>query len=297
MRSLQGKIIEKHIRRLPLLHPAIKLLQYCIMPDHVHLLLFVTSPLDMHLGNYIGRLKILIFQECRAVTGSGISILEDDFYDCILHSGRSLDTIYRYIRSNPHRLAVRKLHPEFFQRVNTLPIGNKTYAAYGNFQLLDNPFKEQVVIHRADTEAKRQADRELWLYTAANGGVLVSPFISPAEKAIRAQAESTGGRFILITDTPMPPRYKPSSRDFALCEQGRLLIITLSSPLLPPLPPDLPRHERPRLPHRLPQAIAPSHPPILPLFSPILPLFFPPIPLPLSPLLSSCQRLAVEYLR
>ena len=54
MRSLQGKIIEKHIRRLPLLHPAIKLLQYCIMPDHVHLLLFVTSPLDMHLGNYIG---------------------------------------------------------------------------------------------------------------------------------------------------------------------------------------------------------------------------------------------------
>lgn len=230
MRSLQGKIIEKHIRRLPLLHPAIKLLQYCIMPDHVHLLLFVTSPLDMHLGNYIGRLKILIFQECRAVTGSGISIFEDDFYDCILHSGRSLDTIYRYIRSNPHRLAVRKLHPEFFQRVNTLPIGNKTYAAYGNFQLLDNPFKEQVVIHRADTEAKRQADRELWLYTAANGGVLVSPFISPAEKAIRAQAESTGGRFILITDTPMPPRYKPSSRDFALCEQGRLIIITLSSP-------------------------------------------------------------------
>ncbi len=230
MRSLHGKIIEKHIRRLPLLNPAIKLLQYCIMPDHVHLLLFVTSPLDMHLGNYIGRLKILIFQECRAVTGSGISIFEDDFYDCILHSGRSLDTIYRYIRSNPHRLAVRKLHPEFFQRVNTLPIGDKTYAAYGNFQLLDNPFKEQVVIHRADTEAKRQADRELWLYTAANGGVLVSPFISPAEKAIRAQAESTGGRFILITDTQMPPRYKPSSRDFALCEQGRLLIITLSSP-------------------------------------------------------------------
>lgn len=56
--------------------------------------------------------------------------------------------------------------------------------------------------------------------------MLVSPFISQAEKEIRAAAEEAGGRFILITNEPMGERYKPSGRDFELCEAGRLLIIS-----------------------------------------------------------------------
>ena len=51
--------------------------------------------------------------------------------------------------------------------------------------LLDNPFKEQVVVHRADSPEVRESNRRRWLYTAANGGVLVSPFISPDERGIR----------------------------------------------------------------------------------------------------------------
>lgn len=225
-RSPLGTVIEKHLHRISLLSPDLRLLQYSIMPDHVHLLLFVTSRIELHLGKYISKLKILIYQEYREITGNTNSIFEEDYYDCILHSHRSLDTLYRYIRENPRRLAVRRAHPEFFRRVNRLKIGEKHYQAYGNFQLLECPFKEQVVVHRADTPEKRAADRDLWLYTAANGGVLVSPFISPAEKAIRAEAEEAGGRFILITNQPLAERYKPSGHDFGLCEVGRLLIVS-----------------------------------------------------------------------
>lgn len=180
--------MEKHIRALPDLNPALKVLQYCIMPDHVHLLLFVTAPIDLHLGNYIGRLKVIIHQEYRAITGSDIPVFEDDFYDCLLYRTRSLDTVYSYIRDNPRRLAVRKSHPEFIRRVNALKIGDKTYQAYGNSQLLDCPFREQVVIHRADTPAQRESNTRQWLYTAANGRVLISPFISRAEKALSRSA-------------------------------------------------------------------------------------------------------------
>ena len=83
------------------------------------------------------------------------------------------------------------------------------YQAYGNFQLLESPFKEQVLIHRADTPDKRGFDRDRWLYTGTNGDVLVSPFISQPEKAVRAEAEDAGARFILITNRPFTERYKP----------------------------------------------------------------------------------------
>ncbi len=226
VRNPIGSIIEKHIRRLPELNPSLRPLQYCVMPDHVHLLLFVVSPIDLPVGSYIGKLKNSILQEYRLISESETLIFENDFYDCILHRGRSLDTLYKYIRDNPRRLAVRRAHPEFFRRVNELKIGGQTYQAYGNFQLLDNPFKEQVIVHRADTPETRRHNRELWLYTAANGGVLVSPFISPYEKAIRAEAEEVGGCIILIINHSLDPRYKPIGHDFDLCKSGRLLIIS-----------------------------------------------------------------------
>lgn len=225
-RNQLGSIIEKRLRQLPRIEPAIRLLQYCIMPDHVHLLVFITQPTSLHLGNYIGKLKVLIHQDYRSLTGTGQTIFDNDFYDCILHPGRSLDTIYRYVRDNPRRLAVRRAHPDFFRSMDALKIAGNTYQAYGNVQLFEHPFKEQVVVHRADPPDVRKQKREIWLYTAANGGVLVSPFISPAEKEIRAAAEAAGGRIILITNEPMGEDYKPSGHDFDMCEAGRMLIIS-----------------------------------------------------------------------
>lgn len=229
-RSRLGAIIEKQIRNLPALHPSLKPLQYCIMPDHLHLLLFVTIPTEQLLGNYIGMMKVAIHQEYRALTGIDTPVFDEGFYDCILSSKRSLDTLFRYLRENPHRLAVRRAHPEFFRRANSLHVGNETFQAYGNIQLLENPFREQVVVHRADSPEVRKSHRDQWLYVATNGGVLVSPFISPAEKEIRVEAQKEGGRIILITNEPMGDRYKPSGSDFELCEQGRLLIVSADCP-------------------------------------------------------------------
>lgn len=83
----------------------------------------------------------------------------------------------------------------------------------------------QVVVHRADSEETFAFKKEKWLHTAANGGVLVSPFISKKEKNIRAEATELDGKFILITNAPFKEREKPSGKDFELCAKGRMLII------------------------------------------------------------------------
>ncbi len=110
-------------------------------------------------------------------------------------------------------------------------IGETQCQLYGNHHLLDNPFKEQVIVHRADTAEQFERNKEKWLYTAANGGILVSPFISRREKEIRREAEELGGRFILIANRPFGDREKPVGKDFGLCAEGRLLIIAPQSPL------------------------------------------------------------------
>ena len=226
-----GEIIKKQIEITPAYHPQLKILSYVIMPDHAHILIFVTEPIEKHFGDIIQAMKSSSTSEIRKILDRrDIIVFEEGFNDRIVKSRHQLEILYRYLRDNPHSLAMRKSHPEYFRRINALKIGGNSYQAYGNFQLLDCPFKEQVVIHRADTADERERKRQLWTYTAANGGVLVSPFISKAEKEVRSDAEVAGGRFILIVNEPMEERYKPSGHDFELCEAGRLLIISANLP-------------------------------------------------------------------
>lgn len=218
--SRLGRAVKETLREVATIHPALQVYQYALMPDHLHLVLNVSGPLDEILGRKIGRFKNLV-----NVKAGCTGVFADGFNDQILKPARSLNAIYRYLRENPYRLAVRRANPDFFQRRDELTIGGASWRAYGNIQLLDNPFKEQVVVHRADTPEQFTRQKEEWLHTAANGGVLVSPFISGREREVRKEAEALGARLILITNAPFGEREKPAAHDFALCAEGRLLII------------------------------------------------------------------------
>ena len=232
-RSPLGQIIAANIWRISNLNPCLKLLQYVIMPDHVHFLVQVTDRIEKPFGSYIGMLKVRIGQQYRSQIAQAdtLPIFAPDFYDRIIWQDKPLDAGYQYIRDNPRRLAVRKANPDFFRRINNLTLAGKQWQCYGNIHLLYNPFKAQVVIHRADSSEIRERNRLRWLHLAANGGVLVSPFISKDEKQLRDEAESAGAKIILLTNEVFPDRYKPSAHDFTLCEQGRLLILAPASPL------------------------------------------------------------------
>lgn len=220
-----GAIIKSCLRDIATIHPALRIYQYALMPDHIHIILSVEAYLDEVVGRKLAAFKVMANKRANLD-----QIFERGFNDQILTSTRNLDSLYIYLRENPYRLAVRIANPEYFSRINQLNIGGVNYAAYGNIHLLMNPFKEQVIVHRADDAGTRQANRQRWLHTGSNGGVIVSPFISPAEKAIRKEAEDLGTKIILITHEAFTERYKPAAHDFALCAEGRLLIITLSLP-------------------------------------------------------------------
>ena len=228
-----GKTIARSILNLPHEHPAIKPYQFRVMPDHVHILLQVLFRSDKHLDFYIAALRKRIATRYSKIKGEPIAdkeIFEPGYCDKPLLLKRSLDALYRYIRENPHRLAMRQQYPDFFRRIRALPIAGEEYAAYGNLFLFRNPDKEAVKISRSFSNEELLDKRGAWLSGSSRGTVLVSPFISPAEKEIRSEAEALGGGIILIVHEELPARFKPAAHDFALCAEGRLLIISLGLP-------------------------------------------------------------------
>lgn len=126
---------------------------------------------------------------------------------------------------------MRRRYPEFFSTRRDIELFGSRWSAYGNLFLLRDPMKCAVAVRTRHTPAEREAFREEWLWNAANGGVLVSPFISTEEKAIREEAERLGGRIIHIQHQPFGKRFKPEERRFNLCSLGRMLILAPAEPL------------------------------------------------------------------
>lgn len=236
--SLLGTVISKALLHLPHVHYILKLLQFCVMPDHVHILFQVQYTSAEHLDFYVESLKKMVATRYSEKTGHPVTdtdIFEPGYCDKPLYDNRSLDGLYKYIRENPHRLAMRQQYPQFFTRTRQLTIDNKEYEAYGNLFLFRNPDKEAVKISRKFTPQEKEQLKSQWLQSVSQGTILVSPFISREERAIRSEAEALGARLILIVHEAFPERFKPAAHDFELCEQGRLLIISLGHPMKTPL--------------------------------------------------------------
>lgn len=232
--SALGSIIAKSLLHLPHEFPIIKLHQFCVMPDHIHVLLQVLYRSDKHLDFYIESLRNRISSKYSDALGRKIlddEIFEAGYCDKPLYDNRSLDGLYRYIRENPHRLAMRRQYPQFFSRSRKLLIGDKEYEAYGNLFLYRNPDKEAVKISRKSSKEEKDKRKAHWVSAAEKGTILVSPFIHNFEKTVREEAEAAGAKIILIVHESFPKLFKPPAHDFALCEQGRLLIISLGLPI------------------------------------------------------------------
>lgn len=230
-RSQIGEIIEKQILNFPNLCPSLQILQYVIMPDHIHFAIFARDTLPRAIGSYIGMMKVKSGQAIREIYPEIKDIFSPDFHDRYLLPSLKLDIIITYIRQNPHRLLVRRQNPDFFRRINNINIKDQQWQAYGNIQLLQNPFRAPVIIHRSDSETLRAANFLRWKHLAENGGVLISPFISPSEKDVRRVCEEANGKIILLSNKPFGEREKPTGHDFQRCTEGRLLILAPVSAL------------------------------------------------------------------
>jgi len=104
------------------------------------------------------------------------------------------------------------------------------WTAVGNPFLLDAPLLVSVRVSTAVPAEELSRVVARVCEKASRGAVVVSPFISPGEKTVRAAVLDNGGSVVQLMAEGFGRYYKPGGRDFDLCAQGRLLQLSPFQP-------------------------------------------------------------------
>lgn len=236
--SPQGVAVKEAWHEIPQFHPQVKLLSLCVMPDHIHGILYVTDRLPRHLGHVINGFK----KGCRdrvQLSEAGVEYSEAaprttgliplqwqrGYHDRILTHRGQLATLFRYIDDNPRRLWLKRNHKEYFSIIKGVEIAGSHYNAMGNMEILQNPFKCAVQCSRSLDNVQVEESCHRFLSQAACGTVLVSPCISAGEKTIMAMAMQLGYPVIILKNNGFNTMEKPSSRFIDACYSGKALFI------------------------------------------------------------------------
>ena len=147
------------------------------------------------------------------------------YNDLLLKSYDELQRWKHYLADNPRRLLLKRARPEFLRPWFNMERGGYTFAAIGNLELLDSPCRLQVRVSRRCTSAQVQEEVARYLAAAREGAVLVSPSISPGEKAVMRAAFDARLPLIVLVENGFTPLTKPRGEQFDACAAGRLLLL------------------------------------------------------------------------
>ena len=249
-------------------YPAIRILQFCLMPDHLHAVIHVTQAMNTSIRSVVrgywqgvkklGRAYTLSVapelnsgttnegeSSARTINEEGPSagttneggypfpiFTERPFIRPMSRRGQ-LQAMIRYVQMNPQRLATKRLRPGYFRVQKDIAIGDRRYDGVGNVALLlERSFATVHVRHDLVDEAaqgKRQRLRDYMngcVLSARHGVVMVSPFISPQEKAVQSVLLAEQHPFVLLADNGFRDYYKPSDSLFDAVAAGRVLILS-----------------------------------------------------------------------
>lgn len=221
-----GEKIEAELKGISKFHPQLRILQYVIMPDHIHFVLHVKERLKKKLGYELAG----FFGACsRHYTELGafseITTLFERFHDSVIKDYDQLQKAIQYVRDNPRRAIIKKANPGLFGRYLHLQIGDHEYAAVGNIFLLKHFKLMPVRIHRRWSSEEFDLYHQDCMQKIRNGAIPISPFIHKAEKKIMTETIELGLPLIKLTDCGFEDRFKPSGKDFDLCAAGLLLLL------------------------------------------------------------------------
>lgn len=212
-----------------------------IMPDHLHALLRVAKPLDRPLGSWIGSYKAAVTSAARKELGfvSGGALWEPGFDWRIKTTPEEVADSRLYVEDNPQAAREKReararwgvpaplSHPRLPDRwPDGYEEGLLEWTCFGDPALLD---AERIVAVRVSQREPEDRLKRIEVRAAAlagEGGVLVSPGISPGERRSLEAALAAGGRIIHLESRPIDIYYKPAPLRLAALAEGRWLALS-----------------------------------------------------------------------
>lgn len=169
--ELGDKLVEC-LLSVPVHHPEVRIVSFCLMPDHLHAIWHVVRPMKVGIRSVVRGFWQATKKIGRAysmsIAPNGIRVTPDEAntwrdnkdrreedngqsenneyqYDPIfdekpfirpLSRRRQLHSMINYVRNNPQRLATKRVLPGFFQVQENIEIAGRNYSGVGNIYLL-----------------------------------------------------------------------------------------------------------------------------------------------------------------
>lgn len=237
--TLLGKSVIDEWHGLCRCYSQLEIIRIQLMPEHLHVVLFVKERIPKPLGKLIGVVKNYSNKHYwKQLTEQGMlgpkgeqsppSLFSENYQDMVLSRYGQLNAMINYVENNPFRALVKRRYPDMFKVVKSLEFKGMEFAAIGNRWLMQRPLRFQVRCHNNNTEMNLQLiakQKEYFLKCGAHGAVIVSPCISAGEKEIARAALDEGLPLIVILENGFPPLYKPPGKYFEACAKGLLLML------------------------------------------------------------------------
>lgn len=258
-----GNAVVDRLLRIPEFYPEVQVLHFCLMPNHLHAILYVRRAMKKGISSVITGFWRAARTLGRAYSylSSTVTPADDRFYTnpALLRTQigndafyalspvftdkpflrpmsqyRQLPTAIRYLDMNPARLSTKRLKPGFFCVQHNVEINGRTYDAVGNIGVLMEQFRKPVHVRSmwVKDAAEHGYDQPLKEYKAAcleaasKGTVMVSPFISRDEQEVLHALLHDNRYIIYLSDNGFGNYFKPSDLLFDAVAAGRLLILS-----------------------------------------------------------------------
>ena len=261
-RTNLGNAVVDRLLRIPEFYSEVQVLHFCLMPNHLHAILYVRRAMKKGISSVITGFWRAARTLGRAYSFALSSLADSSVYytnPALLRTQigndafyalspvftdkpflrpmsqyRQLPTAIRYLDMNPARLSTKRLKPGFFCVQHNVEINGRTYDAVGNIGVLMEQFRKPVHVRSmwVKDAAEHGYDQPLKDYKAAcldaasKGTVMVSPFISRDEQEVLHALIHDNRYIIYLSDNGFGNYFKPSDLLFDAVAAGRLLILS-----------------------------------------------------------------------
>lgn len=271
-RTALGNAIVEQFLAIPSHRPEVKPLAFCLMPDHFHGIIYVTSEMQSGIMSLVRG----FWQGCKKVgreySKAAIESPEKDEdiwqYDPIFHempyvvplAGKGqLERMISYVHNNPYRAWLKRANPDLFRMRRDIHISragsDMAFSAMGNMFLLDWPMRQLVECSRTMRQEVLDAQMNEVMHNAEQGYVTITAAINDNERFIAKAVREAGYPMVILLKDGFPTPgseqeryYKPHGVYFETCAAGKLLLIepkeaTFSDPTIQQLTQEDLRHK------------------------------------------------------
>ena len=203
---------------------------FSIMPDHIHLLIRITSQSPtspLRLETIVSLLIQMLEGVSAEITGQPPPLFDTSWHDWIISAQGQLAAFTRYIRENPKRHWLRHENRHFFSHVRSCTFLEREWHAYGNTALLELPIIEGFRCSRKwSPESPEWKTCHIKAERLGPGCAGIGTFMSPCEKSCGNLIYRAGGSLIVLSPEGFSTRWHPTRNQEKLCAQGRLLLLS-----------------------------------------------------------------------